>query len=540
MARKSRKNIPEATPVHSDSDLFINVALYIRLSVEDGKKRSNSIENQQLIIDDYISDKPEFRVFDTYIDNGLTGATFDRPSFQRMLADIEAGHINCVIVKDLSRLGRNAIDTGYYIEQYFPKNKVRFIAVTDNFDTANPSRSSGIMLPLKNMINEAYAIDIGRKIRAQAHQDMLDGNFVGARVPFGYRKDPNNCHKLLIDEATAPIVRQIFEWSAAGIGVNVIALKLNEMNAVTASEYKSSTTEPNKRYTKSSHWTSYSVLHILDNPVYTGDLVQGKSKTIEHHKQIAVSPDEYIIVRGTHEPIVSREMFEKAKQFRESVREEYKQKTIDHYTENIFKGKIFCAHCGKPLHRCRRKCKRKADTYSFRCLANDRIAKGTCIGVRINENNLIEAISSGIKALVSKSAYSSIGSSKKQHCEKLNKNISEYQSEFDKVQSFIRSLYENFVEGIISNDEYSAFKADYSEKAANLNEKIRQAKSELAQLEAAMKTRELVAKSTKAFMKTGKLTAEIVSLFVKRIEITHDTGVNIEYNNEILLGEEAV
>ena len=153
MARKSRKNIPEAVPVHND--LFINVALYIRLSVEDGKKRSNSIENQQLIIDDYISDKPEFKVYDTYIDNGLTGATFDRPSFQRMLADIEAGHINCVIVKDLSRLGRNAIDTGYYIEQYFPKNKVRFIAVTDNFDTANPSRSSGIMLPLKNMINEA-------------------------------------------------------------------------------------------------------------------------------------------------------------------------------------------------------------------------------------------------------------------------------------------------------------------------------------------------------------------------------------------------
>lgn len=172
--------------------------------------------------------------------------------------------------------------------------------------------------------------------------------------------------------------------------------------------------------------------------------------------------------------------------------------------------------------------------------ANDRIAKGTCIGVRINENNLIEAVSSGIKTLISKSAYSSIGSSKKQHCEKLNKNISEYQSELDKVQSFIRSLYENFVEGIISNNEYSAFKADYSEKAANLKEKIRQAKSELAQLEAAMKTRELVAKSMKAFKKNGKLTAEVVPLFVKRIEITHDTGVNIEYNNEILLGEEAV
>ena len=539
MARKSRKNIPEAVPVHND--LFINAALYIRLSVEDGKKRSNSIENQQLIIDDFISDKPEFKVYDTYIDNGMTGATFDRPSFQRMLADIEAGHINCVIVKDLSRLGRNAIDTGYYIEQYFPKNKVRFIAVTDNFDTANPSRSSGIMLPLKNMINEAYAIDIGRKIRAQAHQDMLDGNFVGARAPFGYRKDPNNCHKLLIDEATAPIVRQIFEWSAAGIGVNVIAIKLNELNTVTSSEYKRSTSEPNKRYKQSSHWNSFTVQHILDNPVYTGDMVQGKSKTIERHKQIAVSPDEYIIVRGTHEPIVSREMFEKAKQLREAVREEYKQKSVDPYTENIFKGIIFCAHCGKPLHRCRQKRKTKADNYSFRCIANSRIAKGVCVGVHIYENKVIEAVASGIRDIVSKYAYSSAEcSSVKRQKAQLTKSISEYQSELEKVLSFVRSLYENFVEGIISNDEYISFKSDYSEKAANLKEKIATAKKELSQIEDTLQKRELVAKSTKAFMKNGKLTAELISLFVKRIEVTHDKEINIEYNDEMVLGKEAV
>lgn len=539
MARKSRKNIPEVVPVHND--LFINTALYIRLSVEDGKKRSNSIENQQLIIDDYISDKPEFKVYDTYIDNGLTGATFDRPSFQRMLADIEAGYINCVIVKDLSRLGRNAIDTGYYIEQYFPKNKVRFIAVTDSFDTANPSRSSGIMLPLKNMINEAYAIDIGRKIRAQAHQDMLDGNFVGARAPFGYRKDPNNCHKLLIDEATAPIVRQIFEWSAAGIGVNVIAIKLNELHTVTSSEYKRSTTEPNKRYKQSSHWNSFTVQHILDNPVYTGDMVQGKSKTIERHKQIAVSPDEYIIVRGTHEPIVSREMFEKAKQLREAVREEYKQKSVDPYTENIFKGKIFCAHCGKPLHRCRKKCKTRLDTYSFYCLANSRIAKGVCVGARIYENEVIEAVASGIRDIVGKYAYSSAEcSSVKRQKAQLTKSISEYQSELEKVLSFVRSLYENFVEGIISNDEYISFKSDYSEKAANLKEKIATAKKELSQIEDTLQKRELVAKSTKAFMKNGKLTAELISLFVKRIEVTHDKEIKIEYNGEMVLGKEAV
>ena len=539
MARKSRKNIVEQTSAYTDP--FINTALYIRLSVEDGKKRSNSIENQQLIIDDYLSDKPEFRVYDTYIDNGLTGATFDRPSFQRMISDIEAGRISCVIVKDLSRLGRNAIDTGYYIEQYFPKNRVRFIAVTDNFDNANPSSTSGIMLPLKNMINEAYAIDIGRKIRAQAHQDMLDGNFVGARVPFGYRKDSNNCHKLLIDEATAPIVHQIFEWSAAGVGVNVIAIRLNEMKAVTASEYKRVTTEPNKRYKQSAHWNSFTVLHILDNPVYTGDLEQGKSKTIERHKQVPVSSDEYIVVRGTHEPIVSREMFDKAKQLRAAVREEYKKKPKDPYTENIFKGKIFCANCGKPLHRCRRKCRTKADTYTFHCIANDRIAKGVCLGARIDECELITAVTNGIKEIVRKFNFSSTdcGGIKRQIA-KLNKDMADYQSELEKVQAFVRSLYENYIEGIITNDDYISFKTDYGEKAANLKEKIGLAKVELSRLDEILRTRELVAKSTKAFMKNGKLTADLISLFIELIKVNHNKEVNIEYKGDMMLGKEAV
>lgn len=539
MARKSRKNIE--TAVVERKDPFIHTALYIRLSVEDGNHRSNSIENQQLIIDDYISNKPEFSVYDTYIDNGLTGTNFDRPGFQRMLSDIEAGHITCVIVKDLSRLGRNAIDSGYYIEQYFPKYKVRFIAVTDDYDTAKPNSASGIMLPLKNIINEAYAIDISKKIRAQAHQDMLDGNFVGARPPFGYRKDPANCHKLLVDEATAPIVRQIFEWSAAGIGVNTIAKLLNEMKAVTASEYKRSTTEQNKQYKTSPHWNSYTVIHILDNPVYTGDLVQGKSRTVELHKQIKVNPDEYIIVRGTHEPIVSRELFEKSKQLREAVREEYQQKAFVSYTENMFKSKIFCAHCGKNLHRGRKKRKIKGDIYYFHCLANYRIAKNVCAGVCIYEDDIIEAVANGIRNIVAQHKYSSAEcSSYKHQGEQLTKSISEYQSELDKILSFVRSLYENFVESIISDDEYTSFKSDYTEKAANLKEKIGQTQKALSHIEETMQKKELIAKSTKAFMKSGKLTTELVSLFIKRIDVTHDKEVNIEYNEDILLGKEAV
>ena len=322
MARKSRKPAAE-TPVQR-TDVFIHTALYIRLSVEDNHGHGNSLENQKLILEDYIADKPEFKVYDTYIDNGISGRSFDRPDFQRMLSDIDAGNVNCVIVKDLSRLGRNAIDTGYYLEQYFTKKNVRFISVSDGYDTSNPSYINGIILPLKNMVNEAYALDIGRKIRAQAHQAMLDGDFIGARAPFGYKKDPNDCHRLIIDEETAPIVRQIFEWSAAGIGVNKIAVLLNENKAVTSSIHKSATTEQDKNYKQSRYWNTFTVTRILDSDVYTGDMVQGKSKVVGR-RQIDTNPDEYITVCGTHEPIVSRGMFEKSKEIRKAVREQYKR-----------------------------------------------------------------------------------------------------------------------------------------------------------------------------------------------------------------------
>ncbi len=261
MARKSRKNLSAEQTVRA---AVLNTALYIRLSVEDGKGRGNSIENQQLILNDYVLDKLEFSVSDTYIDNGLTGTNFDRPAFKRMLSDIENGKINCVIVKDLSRLGRNSIDTGYYIEQYFAQHKTRFIALNDMFDTADESNSrNGIILPLKNMVNEAYALDIGKKIKAQAHQAMLDGDYIGARAPFGYKKSPDDCHKLIIDEDAAPTVRRIFEWFAEGDGLNTITVRLNEMGVETSSVYKSKTSERDKNYTLNRNWKTFTVSHKI-------------------------------------------------------------------------------------------------------------------------------------------------------------------------------------------------------------------------------------------------------------------------------------
>ena len=214
-------------------------AVYVRLSVEDKHTNTISIETQQMIIAAFLENNPDISVYDTYIDNGISGQTFHRPAFQRMLTDIENGHANCVIVKDLSRLGRNSIDTGYYIEQYFRIRNIRFIAVTENYDTsAQEDGSNGILIPLRNMIHEAYAIDISRKIKAQQRQAMKEGKYVGGRTPFGYMKSPDDCHQLILDPTAAVVVQKIFQWASEGTGLNTIALRLNREGYSTPSHYK--------------------------------------------------------------------------------------------------------------------------------------------------------------------------------------------------------------------------------------------------------------------------------------------------------------
>lgn len=220
--------------------------------------------------------------------------------------------------EDLSRLGRNSIDTGYYIERYFPGKKVRFIAVNEDYDTeAEHSEQEAFMIPLRNMINEAYSTDIGKKIKAQQRQVMKDGKFVGARAPYGYRKAPDDCHQLIIDPVASGVVRQIFQWAAEGVSMNAIVMKLNEAGCLPPSLYKESVNEfPGKvqHYRLSAGlWSTWSVHKILYSQVYAGDLVQGKSKVIDH-RQVKASEDEYTIVQNTHEAIISRELFEQARQ----------------------------------------------------------------------------------------------------------------------------------------------------------------------------------------------------------------------------------
>ena len=532
MARKSRKQRLAPMPAPS---LYVHVALYIRLSVEDNKKRGCSVENQKLVLNDFLADKPDFVVYDTYIDNGATGTNFHRPGFQQMLSDIEAGHIDCVIVKDLSRLGRNSIDTGYYIEQYFHTHNVRFIAVTDQFDTADPgSLHSGIMLPLKNMINEAYALDIGRKIKAQARQAMKDGDYIGARAPYGYRKDPDNCHKLLIDEDTAPVVRQIFEWAHEHVALNRIVRNLNEMGITAPSHYKKSTGEiTSPGLIGSGKWQTRTVMKILESEVYTGDLVQGKTKIVDH-QQVKAGEDNLIIARRTHEPIISYELFTAVQEYRKQICEESRAVPKRPYTPNIFKGKVFCADCGRSLHRQRAERKKGPDVYWFHCLTNSRVAKDSCKGVMMQETELIATVT----AILEKELSVALGMSlplfqleakQKKDKDRLKTQMSARRQETEKKRRLIRGLYENFVQGILTNEEYFELKTAYEESIGTLSGEIEALEKDMDALDSRLVRYRAMEKDAKSLTQDHALTAELIDRLIERIEIDHERNIHVTF-----------
>lgn len=526
--------------------LYVYVALYIRLSVEDNKKRGCSVENQKLVLNDFLADKPDFVVYDTYIDNGLTGTNFHRPGFQQMLSDIEAGHINCVIVKDLSRLGRNSIDTGYYIEQYFYAHNVRFIAVTDQFDTADPGNlHGGIMLPLKNMINEAYSLDIGRKIKAQARQAMKDGDYIGARAPYGYRKDPDNCHKLLIDENTAPVVKQIFEWAYERVALNRIVRNLNEMGIAAPSHYKKSAGEiTSPGLIGSGKWQTRTVMKILESEVYTGDLVQGKTKMVDH-QQVKADDDNLIIARRTHEPIISHKLFTAVQEYRKQVCEESRAGPKRPYTPNIFKGKVFCADCGRSLHRQRAERKKGLDIYWFHCLTNSRVAKDTCKGVMMQETELIATVTTILEKELSVALGMSLPlfqleARQKQKKDRLKSQMSAKRQEIEKQRRLIRGLYENFVQDILTSEEYFELKAGYEESITALSGDIEALEKDMDALDDQLVRYRAMEKDAKSLAQDHVLTAELIERLIERIEIDHERNIRVSFRFKSEFQGEAV
>jgi len=532
MARKSRKNVETAASEHSATNAVYNAAAYIRLSSDDKKKRGDSLETQRNIIENYIASSPDVRLYSVYSDNNTTGTNFERPGFQKMLLDAECGKINCIIVKDLTRFGRNAIDAGYYLQKYLPTLGVRFIAVTDGFDTNDGD--GGILLPLKNMISESYALDISRKCRTVQRQNIQEGRFVGRMAPFGYAKAEDDCRKLIIDEEAAEVVRMIYDWAYQGLAASEIVRRLNNAKIITPGRYKMAQgIVTNGDTSAGAYWQQRTVKSILTDSVYTGDMVQGKTRKV-NGKQLPVSLHEWVCVPDTHEAIIPRKVFEAVQATIAASSDSEKCVSAPVYHLNIFRGKVYCANCGHAMHR---KKPSTNGTHWFRCESQWKYAKDACVPVSVREEDL----KSEIMTLLHKQSEAISGRLISLACEtskpetnKADAELREINQGLDKDGRMLRSLYESMVGGMITAEEFSEMKAAYEARIKALSDRadmIRNARRDAENL--LLEYRDFNNTASAAVNGDG-LNAEIVGRLVEKILIYPDKSIEVclRYSDE--------
>ena len=330
----------------------ILAADYLRLSREDGDKlESDSIRNQRSLINDFVKQHPEITLVDEYVDDGYSGTNFERPAFKRLLEDVKKKKINCIIVKDLSRFGRNYIETGRYLERIFPFMGVRFIAINDHYDSAEENDDKGrILIPFNNLINDTYCRDISMRVRSQLDVKRKNGQFIGSFAGYGFQKDPENKNHLIIDEYAAEIVRFIFNLKMGGYSSQRIATKLNEMGVLPPLEYKRSRgMKYNSGFRSGANpkWAVTTVNRILTNELNTGTRVQGKNRKINYKVKECrpVAEENWIRVEKTHEAIIAEEIF----QYVQSLLELDTRTAPVEDSVYLFSGFLLCGDCGQNM-----------------------------------------------------------------------------------------------------------------------------------------------------------------------------------------------
>ena len=449
-----------------------NTTLYLRLSRDDGdKEESNSITGQRELLRDYISQRPEFREYAVRVDDGFSGSTFERPSFQKMIEDVKAGRTDCIIVKDLSRFGRNYLDAGEYIEKIFPFLGVRFIAVNDNYDSLGDKKASDdLIIPFKNLINEAYCRDISVKIRSQLEIKRKNGQFLGSFAAFGYLKDEQNKNKLVVDQYAADIVRDIFKWKLEGVSPQDIADALNKLGVLSPMEYKRSLgmkfTTSFKTNAKAT-WSAGTVIRILKNPIYTGVLVQGKETTPSYkvHKRITKDESEWSVIEDSHEAIISKIDFDSVqKVLKCDTRRSPGGKAV-----GLFSGMVFCGDCGASMVRKTVPAGEKKYVY-YVCSAHKQ--NKSCSPHRMRDTTLEEIVLDSLKQHISEVvdmsellAITDTAPLRTAQAQKVQRQLDKKHEEYEKLQKLLMSLYENLADGIIDREEYTRLKASFTTRA---------------------------------------------------------------------------
>lgn len=463
-------------------------AMYLRLSRDDSdvgdmtdgkgnvKSESNSIGNQRELIRAYIHEQQDIELYDIYVDDGFSGSNFDRPEFKRMMSDIEAGRVNLVIVKDLSRFGRDYIESGRYIQKVFPALGVRFIALTDHYDSFHADAGeSGIVLPVKNFINDSYCRDISTKVKSQFEVKRKNGECIAPFALYGYRKAENNKNQLVVDEYAADIVRKIFEWKMDGMAISAIAQKLNGLGVLSPKEYKKSIGSNYKggfSGAVKSMWSSSTVKRILTNEMYLGHLIQGKTEKINYKlkKSVEKPKEEWVKVENTHEAIISEDNFFIVQNLLKV------DSRVSPVTEksSLFNGILFCGDCGEQMIR---RVNRYKDTQKVYYICSTKNRGEGCTRHSIEEEKLKELIATLIRRYANCFLEEKNVFEKSQKLEANFESIVRYDTEIarlkqeqDKYYALCSGLYEDLRREIITKEEFERLHSEFKRKAAEFED----------------------------------------------------------------------
>ena len=505
-----------------------HAALYIRLSKEDENEGpSGSVTNQQSLLHAFVREH-RLDVYDTYIDDGWSGTSFDRPGFQRMLRDIEAGRVNMVITKDLSRLGRDYIMTGHYMERYFPEKRVRYISLLDGVDTGIESSANDIT-PFRAIMNDMYAKDISKKIKSVKHDKQRKGEFIGGKPMYGYRMHPSEKNRIVIDEDAAPVVRRIFAMALAGTSCRQIAVRLNEEGVLSPAAYAGLTLSCHGPY--SGQWSSERITAMLKNETYIGNMVQGRTARISYKtkKCLRRQPEQWVVVEHTHEPLIDPETFRKV-QLMVNSRRNTRSRTY----EFLLKGLIFCHECGYPLAVMNRRNAAGEDRLFFVCRTYQRFTKaGVCSCHSIKEQTVTEAVIERTREVceaylnperlrpIAAAAVAASG-----RVDGREEELSALHARIDSMTAHLDRIYMDRLNGLLADVDFERLYRRIKAERTALEEKLRELEAQKKNpVPIEDRARELV----QQFLHCAFTSRELLVSLIERIELTESKEIIIRF-----------
>ena len=543
MARKKRVH---ASPMRPEIQGALWVAgLYGRLSVLDnGKVDGEPIESQIAIIEQYVAGHPELKIVERYIDNGYTGTNFDRPNWERMMTDVRSGRINCIIVKDLSRLGRNYIETGRFLERICPKLGIRFISVNDNYDTAEIKSQDEFAASLKNIVNDYYAKDISLKSGSALKAKRQRGEYIGSYAPHGYLKDPSNKNHLIINPETAPVIQQIYQWRAEGLGYGTITRMLNERGIPSPGRYRFEhgiVTNNNKKGS-SLLWNRHALTDILRNIVYIGHLAQGKcTASLARGIPVHRTPEsEWDIAYHTHDPIITEELFNQVQEINRSRADAYNANygACSHLPkgDNPYRERLVCADCGTQMKLYRNLSKNHKKAYfTYICPTYEEHQELRCTKKTIRSNDLDAMVLKTLKIQME------LFCDAQQVLERLSKKqpkfpahteeneLQQLEQQVKRKQGYATSLYADYRTGLLTREEYTFARGKYQEEVAALQGRISQLQERLTLTSQVSDC----AKSWMALIEQYKsaeiVSRELVTAFISEIRLSADGSIKVSF-----------